>query len=185
MSETVHVAGIAGSLRKASYNRALLREAGSLMPDGAELEIVEIRDMPLFSQDLEDDPPAPVASFREKVRRADALLIATPEYNYSVPGPLKNAIDWASRPPGHAAIVGKPLALMGASSSTFGTVRAQLALRQIAVYLDMHLVNKPELLITRAAEKFDEQGRLTDEAAKDVLRDLLARLVAWTRRLGN
>ena len=128
-------------------------------------------------------PPAKVSEFKARIRAADAILIATPEYNYSVPGVLKNAIDWASRPYGDNAWDGKPVAMIGASPGNLGTARAQYHLRQSFVYLNMHPLNSPEVMISDAANRFDNQGNLKDETAKQRIRELLERLVAWTKRL--
>ena len=184
MSKPIKIVGIAGSLRRNSYNRFLLRAAAELLPEGATLDIVEIDGIPGFSEDIEKDPPAQVTELKHRVRAADAVLIATPEYNYSVPGVLKNAIDWGSRPYGDSAWLGKPVAVMGATIGLHGTARAQYHLRQIFVFLDMHPINKPEVLIGQASGKFDAEGNLTDEATKGYIRDLLSNLVDWTRRLG-
>jgi chromate reductase len=183
MTDKITILGIAGSLRKASYNRAALRAAQQLAPEGAEVEIFDLEGIPAFSQDAEGNPPAKVAELKEKVRAADAILFVTPEYNYSVPGVLKNAIDWASRPYGDSAWEGKPVAVMGASVGIFGTARAQYHLRQVFVFLDMHAVNRPEVMIGNAAERFDEQGNLTDETTKKLIGQLLQNLAAWTRQL--
>jgi chromate reductase len=178
----IHITGFAGSLRKKSYNRSLLRAAQDLLPDGATLEIVSIDEIPLFNQDVEDlGDPEPVKVFKEKIRQADALLIATPEYNYSVSGVLKNAFDWASRPPGQSVLTGKPTAIMGASPGQFGTVRAQLNLRQSLLYVNAQTVNKPEVLINHAAQKFDADGNLIDEKARQVIHALLDALVQTAR----
>jgi chromate reductase len=179
----VKILGLAGSLRRASYNRAALRAAQSLVPKDATLETIELDGIPGFNQDDEKSPPPRVAELKTRVRAADAILIVTPEYNYSVPGVLKNAIDWASRPYGDSAWTGKPVAVMGASVGTLGTARAQYHLRQTFVFLDMYPVNKPEVMIANAAQRFDEQGNLTDEKARELIGQLLESLVAWTRRL--
>ncbi len=180
---SIHVLGISGSLRRASYNTGLLRAASELLPDGMTLEIYDLSSIPLYNQDIADIAfPEPVKHFKERIRAADALLIATPEYNYSVTGVLKNAIDWASRPPQENAWNDKPLAIVGAGGLG-GTARAQLALRHIAVFVNMHVVNKPELRVVRSWEKFDKEGNLTDEAVRKELRALLEALAAWTRRL--
>lgn len=176
MASSIHVVGFAGSLRKRSYNRALLHAALELLPEGMELEIVELNDLPLFSEDREHPPPEAVRVFCQRIRQADALLIATPEYNYSVSGVLKNAIDWASRPPGHGAMQGKPTAIMGCSPSRFGTVRAQLALRQTLLYLDMPTVRHPEVMVTNAAERFDAEGQLSDERTRKQVTEVLVAL---------
>jgi chromate reductase len=147
MGNRVRILGIAGSLREGSYNRAALKAAAGLVPDGAEIEIFELDGIPGFNQDEEQNPPARVAELKQKVRAADAVLFVTPEYNYSVPGVLKNAIDWASRPYGDSAWDGKPSAIMGASIGTVGTARAQYHLRQIMVFLNMFPINRPEVMI--------------------------------------
>jgi len=180
----IKVLGIAGSLRKASYNRAALRAAQGLMPAGAALEIAEIDGLPGFSQDEEKSPPAKVAQLKAKIRSADAVLIVTPEYNYSMPGVLKNAIDWASRPYGDSAWKGKPAAVMGASVGALGTARAQYHLRQCFVFLDMPVVNQPEVMISQAADKFDADGNLKDEKAKELIGKLLVSLCDLVRRQG-
>jgi chromate reductase len=179
----VTILGIAGSLRRASYNRALLRIAQSLTPNDATLEIFEIDNIPGFNQDNERDPPPKVVELKERVRAADAILFATPEYNYSVPGVLKNAIDWASRPYGESAWDGKPVAVIGVSIGLLGTARAQYHLRQSFVFLNMHPLNQPEVMIANAGEKFDEQGNFKDEKGKELVRLLLTKLVEWTRKL--
>jgi chromate reductase, NAD(P)H dehydrogenase (quinone) len=183
--EQLTIAGIAGSLRKASYNRAALRAAQELAPEGVKIDGVEIGGLPLFSQDEETPLPAPVAAFKAAVAAADAVLICTPEYNYSVPGVLKNAIDWGSRPHGQSAWTHKPVAVMSASPGLLGGARAQYHLRQSFVFLDMYPINQPEVIITKAHEKFDEQGRLKDETARRLIRQLLHNLADWTRRLGQ
>jgi chromate reductase len=179
----IRILGLAGSLRRASYNRAALRAAQSLGPADATLETIELDGIPGFNQDDEKTPPPRVVELKARVRAADAVLIVTPEYNYSVPGVLKNAIDWASRPYGDSAWTGKPVAVMGASVGTLGTARAQYHLRQTFVFLDMYPLNKPEVMIANAAQRFDEQGNLTDDKARELIGQLLASLVAWTRRL--
>ena len=183
MPTPVKILGLAGSLRRASYNRAALRAAQSLVPSDATLETIELDGIPGFNQDDEKTPPPRVVELKARVRAADAILIVTPEYNYSVPGVLKNAIDWASRPYGDSAWTGKPVAVMGASVGTQGTARAQYHLRQTFVFLDMYPLNKPEVMIANAAQRFDEQGNLTDEKARELIGQLLVSLVAWTRRL--
>jgi chromate reductase len=183
--QTLRVLGIAGSLREGSYNRALLRAAQGLAP--AEMEIVtfdQLGSIPLYNEDvLAQGTPAPVAAFKEAIRDADALLIVTPEYNYSIPGVLKNAIDWASRPAQTSPLGGKPVALMGASTGLFGTVRAQMHLRQVCVYTNMLALTRPQVFVARARDKFDEQGRLIDETSIGFVRDLLESLLEWTLRL--
>jgi chromate reductase, NAD(P)H dehydrogenase (quinone) len=177
------ILGIAGSLRRQSYNRSALRAAGQLLPSGTSLDTFEIDGIPGFNQDEESRPPEKVADLKRRVRAADAILFVTPEYNYSVPGVLKNAIDWASRPYGDSAWAGKPVAVMGASVGILGSARAQYHLRQMFVFLDMHPVNQPEVMIGNAAQRFDQEGNLTDETSKKLIRQLLQNLVEWTSRL--
>lgn len=183
MATPIHVVGISGSLRRISWNTELLRVAGELLPEGMSLEIADLADIPLYNQD-HDGPHAPdaIKQFRDRIRAADALLIATPEYNASIPGVLKNALDWASRPITDSALAGKPLAMMGAGGIS-GTNRAQLALRTISGALNVLLLNRPQVQITRAWEKFDAEGKLTDEQTRQEIRALLEALAAWTRRL--
>jgi chromate reductase, NAD(P)H dehydrogenase (quinone) len=181
----VSILGIPGSLRKASYNKAALRAAQELLPDGVTLEILDLDGIPPFNEDDERVLPARVVELKARIRETDAILIATPEYNYSVPGVLKNAIDWASRPYGDNAWDGKPVALMGASPGSLGTARAQYHLRQTFVFLNMYPLNRPEVMISNAAQRFDAQGHLADEGLRTRIRQLLEALVAWTRRLGK
>ncbi|HEY6215353.1 MAG TPA: NAD(P)H-dependent oxidoreductase [Pyrinomonadaceae bacterium] len=183
MNNPLVILGIAGSLRKQSFNRALLRAAQELTPEGARMDIFELDGIPPFNQDNEATPPAIVADLKLQVRNADAILLVTPEYNYSVPGVLKNAIDWASRPYGESAWNGKPVALMGATVGTLGTARAQYHLRQMFVFLNMYAVNQPEVMLSNAHKHFDDNGKLIDETAKKLMRQLLEELMNWTRRL--
>jgi chromate reductase len=176
---------ICGSLRRASYNGGLLRAARALAPKGMSLEIADIAGIPLFNEDVERQGlPKIVRDFRERIRAADALLIATPEYNYSVPGVLKNTLDWASRPPDQP-LSGKPVAIMGATPGGFGTTRSQHLLRQVFVVVGSHVLAKPELMVSGAAGKFDDKGDLTDEATKKLVASFLAALVEWTARLNG
>jgi chromate reductase, NAD(P)H dehydrogenase (quinone) len=183
MSTPIRILGIAGSLRRDSYNRATLRAATELAPEDASIDIFELDEIPGFNQDDEQNPPAKVVELKRRIREADAILFVTPEYNYSVPGVLKNAIDWASRPYGDSAWNGKPAAIMGASVGTIGTARAQYHLRQMMVFLNMFPVNQPEVMIGNASEQFDAQGNLTNDTAKQFIRQLLQNLVDWTRRI--
>ena len=183
MSKTVRILGIAGSLRRESYNRGALRAAQQLIPEGATLDVFELDGIPGFNQDQEQNPPEKVAELKRRIVEADAILFVTPEYNYSVPGVLKNAIDWASRPYGESAWNGKPAAIMGASIGGIATARAQYHLRQIMVFLNMFPLNQPEVMIGNAAERFDAQGNLTDDTTKEYIRKLLENLVEWTRRI--
>lgn len=173
----INILGIAGSLRKGSYNRYALQAAQELLPDGATLDLVDLHGISVFNQDDESVPPAAVLDFKRKILAADAILFATPEYNYSLPGGLKNAIDWASRPYGQSAWQGKTAAIMGASVGNFGTARAQYDLRKILVALDMPVVIQPEVMIGNAAERFDQDGSLTDERSRQLIRKLLSTLV--------
>ena len=181
MPNPVTVLGIAGSLRKQSYNKGALRAAQALLPSAAQLEIFDLAGIPVYNQDEEKSPPPKVAELKSRIRAAGAILLCTPEYNYSIPGVLKNAIDWASRPYGDSAWNGKPVAIMGASVGAFGTMRAQYHLRQCFVFLNMDAVLQPEVAIGNAAEKFDAQGNLTDAKAKELIGLLLKNLVAKVR----
>lgn len=183
MPETIKILGIAGSLRKESYNKSALKAAQALAPDGTEVEIFDIAGIPSFNQDDEHNLPPRVTEFKKRIHEADAILFVTPEYNYSVPGVLKNAIDWASRPYGESAWHGKPVAIMGASVGTIGTARAQYHLRQMFVFLNMYAVNQPEVMIANASQKFDNEGNLADETAGNLISQLLTNLRDWTRKL--
>lgn len=185
---TFRVLGISGSLRRGSFNTALLRAAAEIAESQElplRIEIADLRPIPLYDEDLRAaGVPEPVEKLRAAVAAADAVLFATPEYNYSVPGVLKNAIDWVSRPPSQP-FAGKPFAVMGASGGPSGTMRMQYHLRQIAVFLDMHALNKPEVFVRNAKDVFDADGRLTDDATRKVVAEQLAALAAWTRRLAK
>ena len=172
------ILGISGSLRTGSLNSALLRAAVELAPDGMKIDQYGgLRDLPHYDQDLDtDDPPTTVAELRARMRAADGVLIATPEYNYGVPGVLKNAIDWASRPVATSPLKRKPVAVMGAAPGAFGAVRAQLSLRQTLLWTDSDVVSKPELMVFQARERFDVAGTLTDPQARELLRALLRAL---------
>ena len=185
MPNPITLLGIAGSLRRDSYNRAALVAAQGLVSPGVTLELFDLAGIPLFNQDTERSPVASVVALKQRIRAADAVLIATPEYYFSTPGVLKNAIDCASRPFGDSAWAGKPVAVMGASGSLLGSARAQYHLRQVFVALDMQPLNRPEVMIGSAAKAFDAEGQLTDEASLALIRQLLVDLVAWTRRLGT
>lgn len=181
----MRILGIAGSLRRGSYNHAALRAAALLVPEGTVMDIFELGEIPIFNQDLERSEPASVVDLKKQIRGADAVLIATPEYNYSIPGVLKNAIDWASRPYGDSAWTGKPAAIMGASPGAFGSARAQYHLRQIFVYLNVHPINQPEVMIMDASHRFDAEGNLIHEPTKQIIRKLLENLVGWAERLSK
>jgi chromate reductase len=185
VNEPIVILGIAGSLRKESFNRSLLRAAQELAPEGARIETFEIDGIPSFNQDQETNPHPRVAELKQRIRAADAILFVTPEYNYSIPGVLKNAIDCASRPYGDSAWTGKPVAVMGASIGTMGTSRAQYHLRQTFVFLNMYPVNQPEVMVSNAQKRFDQEGKLTDDTTKQLVQQLLSELVNWTKRLSN
>ena len=182
--QTITVLGIAGSLRRGSYNAAALRAAAALAPDGVTVEIFDrLREIPPYDEDVKQQGfPAPAADLRNRIAAADALLLVTPEYNYSVPGVLKNAIDWASRPPS-PPFAGKPTAIMGASPGTFGTARAQHHLRQVLVSVNALALNRPEVMIGQAASRFDAEGNVTDEGTRKLIADLVAALRDWTLKL--
>jgi chromate reductase len=183
MKDQITILGFAGSLRKGSYNKALLRAAMKLTPENVKIEIFDLDGTPPFNQDFERAPPAIVKDFKARIRAADAVLIVTPEYNFGVPGVLKNAIDWASRPYGDNAFEGKPVALMSASTGMLGGARAQYQLRQTFVAFDMCAVNRPEVFVAYVNEKIDEDGKVTDEETVKKARKLIENLVNLTKRL--
>lgn len=185
----ITILGFGGSLREGSFNDVLLQtsvlveEALNVCPVDGELEVFDkIGQFPLFSQDLEKNPPEAVKEFKSKLRAADAIFIVTPEYDYSVPGYLKNAIDWASRPYGDNSFDNKPGAIMSASSGMLGGVRAQYALRQSCVFLNIHLINKPEVMVPFVQDKIKD-GKLVDGHTREKIQQLLEALCSWTRRL--
>ena len=180
---TVKTLGICGSLRQGSYNRAALRAAAELLPDGMMLDAADISGLPLYNEDVRQAGfPPPAQKLREQILAADAVLFVTPEYNYSTSGVLKNAIDWASRPP-NQPFDGKPVAIMGATASLWGTTRAQYDVRKMCVYLNMFPLNKPEVLIAQAQSKFDAELKLIDKTTRDLISQLMVALRDWTRRL--
>ncbi len=183
MEQQIKVLAFAGSLRKGSYNKSLIRAAVELAPEGISIEIFDLEGIPTFNQDYEKDPPQRVKEFKEKIRSADALLIATPEYNYSISGVLKNAIDSASRPKQGNPLDGKPVAIMSASTGRLGGARAQYHLRQTFVFLDMQPVNRPEVMLADAAHNVDAEGKLTNDDTRKLIRQLLEALALWTIRL--
>ena len=182
----VRVLGFAGSLRKASYNRALLAAAQAAAPPDLAITIFDLAQVPLYNGDVEagGDPPG-VAAFKQAIRAADGVLIATPEYNHGVPGVTKNAIDWASRPPGGSVLDAKPMAIIGASPGITGTARGQSQLRQAFEFTNSIAMPQPELLVFRAHEKFDAAGQLTDEATRTHLIKFLEAFAAWIRRVSR
>lgn len=181
----MHFLGISGSLRKDSFNSGALRACADVLPPGVTLSTFDLSPIPLYNEDVRAQGlPDAVQQLRAQIKAADALVIATPEYNYSIPGVLKNAIDWASRPP-EQPFNGKPIALIGATPGGFGTSRAQYHLRQVFVYLNAHLLNQPEVFISAAPSKFDANGHLTDTATAEQLGKMLAALADWSRRLND
>jgi chromate reductase len=179
-ARTYEIAGFAGSLRRASFNRALLRAAQELAPSNLRIRAHDLDPIPLYNADVEaaGAPPA-VVELRSAVRAADGVLIATPEYNHGVPGVLKNTIDWLSRPPRGSSLDGKPAAIMGASPGRTGTARAQSQLREAFVFTNTYALTQPEVLVARAHEKFDSEGRLIDLATREFLTKFLLRFVQW------
>jgi chromate reductase len=182
----ITVLGLCGSLRRGSFNRMALRAAAELAPQGMTVEPFErLGDIPPYNDDVrEAGYPPVVQELRQRIASADAVLFVSPEYNYSVPGILKNAIDWASRPPA-PPFDGKPVAIMGASQGLFGTARAQYHLRQTCVFINAFPLNRPEVMIGQAQQKFDADGRLKDEQTRQFIADLLQSLALWTRRLAR
>jgi chromate reductase len=179
----ITILGIAGSLRRASVNRGLLRAAQEVAPPDVAIEIADLAPIPFYNPDVEARGlPEPVVDLRARIARADALLLAVPEYNHAFTAPLKNALDWASRPRPVSALLQKPVALVGAGGG-FGSVRAQMALRPVLFACEMHLLLRPELYVVGAAERFDQDGNLTDATVRDAVRDVVTALAAWTRRL--
>jgi chromate reductase, NAD(P)H dehydrogenase (quinone) len=180
------IAALAGSLRRGSYNRAFLESLPALAPEGMTLERLDLHGIPVFNEDDEaNDPPEAVTRLREAVKRADGLLIATPEYNGGIPGGLKNALDWLSRPSGQSVFPGKPTALAGASPGPFGTVRAQGQARASLEHMGAPVMPAPLVLIAHAKDKFDEQGRLTDERTRAIVTKFLASFADWVTRNGR
>jgi chromate reductase, NAD(P)H dehydrogenase (quinone) len=178
-----HVVAFAGSLRHKSFNRALVRAAQELAPEGLSIESIEIAGLPFYNADVEaeGDPPA-VTAFKGALQSANGILIATPEYNDGLPGVLGNALDWGSRLPGRAPLAAKPVAVMGASPSQIGTARAQLHLRQVLNHVHARVLPAPELLVAAAHQRFDGDLRLTHEPTRLVLRQLLERFIRWIER---
>lgn len=183
MNAPLKILGVSGSLRHGSVNSGLLRAAARHLPAGASLTLCDVRDVPLYDGDVEArGVPASVLALKTAIRDADAVLIATPEYNYSFPGVLKNAIDWVSRPRAESPFTGKPLAIMGAGGK-HGTSRAQYQLRQVLTALEALTMPSPELMVMRSWEKFDAAGELTDAATAKELEAFLQAFAAWTERL--
>jgi chromate reductase, NAD(P)H dehydrogenase (quinone) len=179
----LRIIGVAGSLRRRSYNRALLQAACELSPAELIIEVRHLDDLPLFNEDLENGgTPLPVERLRTAVRTADGLLLVTPEYNHGVPGVLKNAVDWLSQPVRRSALEGKPVAMMGASTGLAGTARSQSQLRQAFVLTNSPILQQPEVLVGRAHEKFDANGQLNDPVTREFVVLFLVRLAQWLAR---
>jgi chromate reductase, NAD(P)H dehydrogenase (quinone) len=173
--ESVQILAIVGSLRKASFNKKLLNAAIGLAPAGMTIETYErLGELPPFNQDDENDPPEVIRDLRARIQAAAGLLIVTPEYNYGIPGVLKNAIDWMSRPAGDPTLLRKPIAIMGAAPTNFGSVRAQLALRQTFLWTNSDVLTKPEVIVFRAQDRFDAQGALQDADTAKLIEQQLA-----------
>lgn len=185
MINKLKILGVVGSLRKNSYNHLALKAAQELVPEDATLELIELNGIPAFNQDDETVATDSVLQFRQKILAADAILFATPEYNYSIPGVLKNAIDWASRPYGESVWQGKPAAIMGASVGILGSARAQYHLRQVLVALNMPVVNQPEVMIANAEKAFSPDGKLVDDKTRQIIQKLLIALVALAKSTGK
>jgi chromate reductase len=179
----MNIVGISGSLRKGSWNTAALHAAAELLPPGHTLSVAAIGDLPLLNTDLEHDGkyPAAVEAFRAQILAADALLFAAPEYNASIAAPLKNAIDWASRPAN--VLAGKPAAILGVSGGLLGTARGQYPLRQTLGVLSVQLLGQPEVFIGNGGQKFDAAGKLTDTATREFLGKMLAAFVSFAQRV--
>jgi chromate reductase, NAD(P)H dehydrogenase (quinone) len=186
LAENLRILGISGSLRKASYNTAALKAAAELAPEGVTIELADLSAIPMYNPDLEAAGlPQAVLAFKAQIEQADAVWFAMPEYNFSISGVLKNALDWVSRPSSGTPLNGKPAAIMGATGGVLGTARSQYHLRQIGVGLNILFLNKPEVFIARVQDKFDATGKLGDDTTRQMIEAQLKALVDWTRRLGK
>ncbi len=183
MDNKLKIVGLCGSLRKDSFNRKALNSVKKFLPENIDFEIVEIGHLPFFNQDLENNPPPMVTEFREKIKAADGILFATPEYNYSISAVLKNAIEWGSRPYANAVMNKKPVAIMGASTGMIGTGRAQYHLRQMCVQVDMYPLNRPEVMITFASDKFDPAGNIIDKHTEEKIQELVTAFIDWINKI--
>lgn len=177
MKNKIKILGIAGSIREGSYNLLLLKATKLLLNENIDMEIFDLKNIPMYNVDIEDQLPDVVKQFKRKIVEADIVLIATPEYNYSISGVLKNALDWASRPKGQNSFEAKPVGIMGVSGGSLGTSRAQYHLRQIGVALDMRILNRPEIMVASGGKKFADDGTLNDEMTKDMIRSMINNLV--------
>lgn len=183
MSDALTFAAYAGSLRKGSYNKMLLNALVSLAPPGVRIQVLDISQVPLFNMDLENDPPPTVTRMREAIRAADGLIIVSPEHNGIIPAATKNVIEWASRPPNDSVLEGKPAAVIGGSTGNFGTVKAQVVIRQIATVEEVYFLIEPEVRVARVNTKFNDKGELVDEALKAQLIEFLEAFVRWTKKV--
>lgn len=184
MKNKIKIIAVPGSIRKKSINRMLVNSLSLLKPENMEIEIADLSDIPMYNGDVEDAGiPASVAAFKDKLKKAEGVIIATPEYNHAIPGVLKNALDWASRPPNNP-FDGKPVGIIGASTGLSGTISAQENFRHIAALLNMHVMNYPVVLVRSAKDKFSSDGLLTDDRTKDVLKKYLAAFSSWTEKIG-
>lgn len=179
----LHILGISGSLRKQSRNTGLLRKVAELVPESVDFSIADLQQVPFYNGDIAaDEKPEAVLSVFEQMEKADALIFACPEYNYSLAPPLKNIIDWASREPDNELLAGKPVAIIGAGGG-MGTGRAQYHLRQVCVFVDLYPLNKPEFFSNAFSESYNADGDLVDEHKIDQLREVVEALIEWSNRL--
>jgi chromate reductase len=185
MRDQLRILAFAGSLRRGSFNRMLLQQMMALVPAEAEVERFDLVSLPFYNGDLEGDLPESVRVWKEKIRKADGILIVTPEYNYSIPALTKNALDWGTRPPTDNAWKGKPVGIMGASNGRFGTVRCQQHLRNVLFAANTHVMNTPEVMISQAESAFDSEGNLVDDKTRQQLQKFWSSLVAWVRRFSG
>lgn len=184
--QSLEILAFAGSLREGSYNKALLRAAKELAPESMNIQVFDLEGIPLYNADIEaKGDPERVSEFKEAIRKADGLLIATPEYNHGVPAVTKNAVDWASRPPRNSPMNGKPVGILGASPGMTGSARGQSQLRQAFEFTNSYCMPQPEILVYRAHEKFDDEGKLTDEATRKYLGKYLEALSDWVARFNG
>lgn len=183
MEEKIHIVALLGSLRSGSFNKIILNSAIEMCPTGADIEKVEIGHLPLFNGDFEGSLPSEVVDFKNKIKSADAVLIVTPEYNYSIPGGLKNALDLGSRPYGDNSFDKKPVGIMSASPGNVGASRAQYHLRQCFVFLNMFPFNTPEVIVGNIQEKVTEDGKLKDQHTQEKIVEYLNALIDWTKKI--
>ncbi|TSC61102.1 MAG: NADPH-dependent FMN reductase [Parcubacteria group bacterium Gr01-1014_107] len=171
---------IIGSLRKGSYNRMLYEAAKKLLPEKIDFKEIPIKNLPLYNQDLEENFPKEARELKDSVKKADGIIFFTPEFNRTIPAPLKNAIDWISRPYGKNSIAGKPVYVMGATVGGVGTALSQYNLKQALLYLDANILGQPEFYLSMAGQKFNTNGELTDELTKNHLKQAMERFVSYT-----